>query len=195
MYALCRTGLVVTVLVCGMAVSCGKNPAAPSNAAPTLPTVDPATVLFEDNFDAENNGVGIYNWAGLANWNVLDGCVDLHGNDFFDVQPGTGLYLDLDGTCDAGATIETKTAFTLPPGNYILEFYLAGNQRVDTSDTVNVSLGSLYQQQFVLQPRDRFELRTRNFSVASQTTARIRFQNLGGDLQGALVDLVRLRRV
>ena len=196
MHALYRTGLVVTVLACGMAVGCGKNPAAPSqNTPPTLPTVDPATVLFLENFDAENNGVGIYNWASLANWNVLDGCVDLHGNDFFDVQPGAGLYVDLDGTCDAGGTIETKTAFTLPAGTYVFEFFMAGNQRNDISDTVIVSVGSVFQEQFVLQPRDQFGLRTRNISVAAQTTARIRFQNLGGDLQGALVDLVRLRRV
>jgi len=195
MHALYRTGLVVTVLACGMAVSCGKNPASPSqNTPPTLPGVDPATVLFVDDFDAENNGVGIINWANWANWNVLDGCVDLHGNDFFDVQPGTGLYVDLDGTCDAGGTIETKAAFTLPPGTYVLEYWIAGNQRVTVADTVNVSLGALFQEQLVLQPRDRFALRTRNITVASQTTARIRFQNLGGDLQGALVDLVRLRR-
>ena len=126
---------------------------------------------------------------------MLDGCVDLHGNGFVDVQPGTGLYVDLDGSCDAGGTIETKAAFTLQPGTYVLEFLMAGNQRIDTPDTVNVSVGSLYQEQVVLQKLDRFELRTRNISVASQTTARIRFQNLGGDGRGALVDLVRLRRV
>ena len=60
---------------------------------------------------------------------------------------------------------------------------------------MNVSLGSVYQEQFVMQPKDKFGLRTRNISVSSQTTARIRFENLGADGRGALVDLVRLRRV
>jgi hypothetical protein len=189
MHTLCRTGLVITVLVCGMTVSCGKNPAAPSLAA-----VDEATVLVTDNFDAENNSAGVFNWTTFANWNVLDGCVDLHGNGFVDVQPGKGLYVDLDGSCDAGGTIETKTAFTLQPGNYVLEFWMAGNQRIENPDTVLVSLGS-YQEQFVKQQRDPFALVTRNISVPSQVTARIRFQNLGGDGRGALVDLVRLRRV
>jgi hypothetical protein len=189
MHARCPTGLVLTVLACGMVVSCGRNPAAPS-----LVTVDPATVLFADDFNAENNQVGIYNWTSFANWNVLDGCVDLHGNGFHDVQPGTGLYVDLDGSCEAGATIETKTAFTLQPGAYVFEFWIAGNQRISASDTVNVSLGSLYQEQFVMQQRDRFALHTQNISVPSETTAAIRFQNLGADGRGALVDLVRLRR-
>jgi hypothetical protein len=170
-------------------VSCGKDPVAPS-----LVTVDEATVLFADNFDAENNGAGVFDWTSFANWNVLNGCVDLHGNGFVDVQPGTGLYVDLDGSCDAGGTIETKAAFTLQPGSYVLEFYLAGNQRIESSDTVNVSLGSLYQEQFVMRQRDRFELRTRNISVPSETSARLRFENLGGDGRGGLMDLVRLRR-
>jgi hypothetical protein len=83
--------------------------------------------------------------------------------------------VDLDGSCDAGGTIETKAAFTLEPGSYVLEFWMAGNHRISASDTVNVSLGSAYQEEFVMRQRDRFELRTRNVSVPSQTTARIRF--------------------
>ena len=184
-----RTGLVLTLLACGMVVNCGDSPTAPS-----LVNVDDATVLLSDNFDTENNGAGVFDWTRFANWNVLAGCVDLHGNGFVDVQPGKGLYVDLDGSCDAGGTIESKTAFALQPGTYVLEFWMAGNQRIDATDTVNVTVGSVYQEQFVLRPRDRFELYTRNISVPTQTTATIRFQNLGGDGRGALVDLVRLRR-
>ena len=189
MLANCRTGFVVTVLACGMAAGCGDDPVAPS-----LVTVDEATVLLTDNFDEENNRAGVFDWTSFANWNVLNGCVDLHGNGFVDVEPGTGLYVDLDGSCEIGGTIETKTEFTLPAGNYVLEFWLAGNQRIDSSDTVNVSLGTVFQEQFVMRRRDQFELRSRNIAVASETTARLRFQNLGGDGRGALVDLVRLRR-
>jgi hypothetical protein len=189
MNALSRTGLILTVLACSVAVSCGK-----SQTAPSLATVDPATVLFADDFDTENNRQGVFDWTSFVNWNVLEGCVDLHGNGFVDVQPGKGLYVDLDGSCDDAGTIETRSAFTLAPGNYIFEFFLAGNQRINSADTVNVSLGSLLQETFVLQQRDRFELRTRNISVASQTSVRIRFENLGGDGRGGLVDLVRLRR-
>jgi hypothetical protein len=189
MHLLCRTGLVLTVLACGVSVGCGGS----SQTAPSLVNVDPATVLFSDNFDSENNGAGIFNWTSFANWNVLGGCVDLHGNGLFDVQPGNGLYVDLDGSCAAGGSIETKQSFTLAPGNYIFEFFLSGNQRISGSDTVNVTMGS-FQEQFVLQQKDRFELRTRNISVPTQTAVKIRFENLGADGRGGLVDLVRLRR-
>jgi hypothetical protein len=189
MHVLYRTRLFLGVLACGMlAVGCGK-----SQTAPSLVNVDPATVLFFDNFDSETSGRGIFDWTSFANWNVLGGCVDLHGNGLFDVQPGSGLYVDLDGSCETGGTFETKSAYTLEPGNYILEFWLAGNNRINSADTVIVTMGS-YQEQFVLQQRDKFELRTRNISVPSQTSVRIRFENLGGDGRGGLVDLVRLRR-
>lgn len=190
MHLLCRTGLVLTVLACGVSVGCGGGG---SQTAPSLVNVDPATVLFFDNFDTENGGAGIFNWTSFANWNVLSGCVDLHGNGLYDVQPGNGLYVDLDGSCGAGGSIETKQSFTLAPGEYILEYYLSGNQRISGSDTVNVSMGS-YQEQFVLQQKDRFELRTRNISVPTQTSVKIKFANLGADGRGGLVDLVRLRR-
>ena len=55
MNALSRTGLILTVLACSVAVSCGK-----SQTAPSLATVDPATVLFADDFDTENNRQGKY---------------------------------------------------------------------------------------------------------------------------------------
>src|SRR5690349_6931502 len=100
MHLLYRTGLVLGVLACGMSAGCGKN-----QAAPSLVNVDPATVLFSDNFDSENSGRGIFDWTTFANWNVLGGCVDLHGNGLFDVQPGNGLYVDLDGSCESGGTI------------------------------------------------------------------------------------------
>lgn len=182
-------GLVLTVVAGGTAVGCGKSPVAPS-----LSAVDPATVLIEDKFDQENGGAGIFNWTSFANWNVLSGCVDLHGNGLFDVQPGNGLYVDLDGSCAIGGGIESKTAFALQPGTYVFEFWMAGNNRIDSADTVNVSLGS-YQEQFVVQAREKFTLHTRNISVSTPTSARIRFENLGGDGRGALIDLVRLRRL
>ncbi len=184
------TGLVLTVLACGMAAGCGHSPTAPS-----LSNVDPSTILLSDNFDTENGGAGIFNWRSFTNWNVLSGCVDLHGNGLFDVQPGNGLYVDLDGSCATGGAIESKTAFLLAPGNYVFEWFMAGNNRINVADTVNVSLGSLYAEQFVMQPHDQFALRTKNITVTSQTTATIRYENLGGDGRGALIDLVRLRRV
>jgi hypothetical protein len=134
MHLLCRTGLVLTVLACGVSVGCGGGG---SQTAPSLVNVDPATVLFSDNFDTENNGAGIFNWTSFANWNVLGGCVDLHGNGLYDVQPGNGLYVDLDGSCAAGGSIETKQSFTLAPGAYIFEFFLSGRELANGFSELN----------------------------------------------------------
>lgn len=182
--------LVITLT---MIAACKKGPTDPEGETPMLPPTT-ATVLFLDDFDAENGGRGVYNWTTFQHWNVLEGCVDLHGNGFHDVQPGRSLYVDLDGTCENAGTIETKNAFDLPSGNYVLEFWLAGNQRVNRSDTVVVSLGTLFQERIILRQRDAFALFTRNIPVTTATSAKLRFQHHGGDDEGILLDLVRLRR-
>jgi hypothetical protein len=143
----------------------------------------------------ENGGVGTLNWTDFEHWDVIDGCVDLHGNGFFDVLEGNGLYIDLDGTCMKAGTIQSKVAYELQQGvSYILEFWLAGNQRISTPDTVIVSLGTLYQEQFVLPRRQPFTAYTKQITPQANTEANLRFQNLGGDDQGALLAQVRLRR-
>lgn len=176
------------------AAGCEKTPSDPEVVVPTLPPVSESTILLLDDTDNENGGVGILNWMSFRHWDVVGGCVDLHGNGFYDVQAGNGLYIDLDGTCRDAGTIESKTSYTLAAGSYVLEFWLAGNQRIDTPDTVNISLGSVYAEQIVMPRREPFRSYTRTIVVTSATSAKLRFQNLGGDNQGALLDLVRLRR-
>lgn len=194
-----RLGLVVRragTLVTAVAIiaACKKGPTDPEGEVPVLPPANPATVLFMDDFDSENGGRGVYNWTTFQHWNVLDGCVDLHGNGFHDVQPGRSLYVDLDGTCNQAGTLETKMAFDLQPGDYVLEFWLAGNQRRDSRDTVDVNLGTVYQERFILRWREDFALHTRPVTVTAGTSARLRFRHFGGDDHGILLDLVRLRR-
>jgi hypothetical protein len=178
--------LGVIVLLAG----CKKDPAAPS-----LEDVDPETVVFLSDFNSENGGQGALNWTGFEDWNVVSGCVDLHGNGFWDVWPNNGLYVDMDGTCMQGGTIETKDDLVLSPGHYVLEFWLAGNNRRVEPDTVLVNFGAFHEEQIVLQRRDPFRLFSREFNVTAKTAAKLSFQNLGGDDAGALLDLVRVRRV
>jgi PEP-CTERM motif len=101
-----------------------------------------AVVVFSDNFNAENGGVGALNYFGFANWTVTHGTVDLIGNGSFDFYPGNGLYVDMDGSTSTNGGITTKQAFA--PGTYTLSFNLAGSARGDTN-TVEVKLGSLDQ--------------------------------------------------
>lgn len=186
--------LVLLAAFASLAVSGCKSPSDPEPDVPRLPPVTPSTVLLFDDFDGENGGTGQNNWSNLQNWTLVAGCVDLHGNGFYDVQRGNGLYLDLDGSCAEGATVESKTEFSLASGLYVLEFWLAGNQRIATPDTVRVTLGSVYSEEFVMNQFDAFRLVSRTVPVSATTAARLRFRNLGGDNQGALLDVVRLRR-
>ncbi|MDJ1174791.1 hypothetical protein [Roseofilum capinflatum] len=61
----------------------------------TVPSASAQTILLEDNFNSENVGVPKLNHFGLANWDVVDGSVDLIGNGYYDFFPGQGLFLDL----------------------------------------------------------------------------------------------------
>lgn len=163
---------------------------------PELPETDPETVLFVDDFDSENGGEGESDWTSFQHFNVLDGCVDLHGNGYYDVQPGNGLYVDMDGSCWEAGTIETKEAFEfLPDEEYLIEVWLAGNNRESDPDTMDVTLGSVYSEQFRFNADEEFELYTRELSVSEPTEARLKFDHYGGDKQGILIDLIRIRRV
>lgn len=185
--ALAFTGTLISTAIGG----CRRSPVVPS-----LPPVDSTTVLLFDDFDQENNGVAIDNWKDFKHWNVVAGCVDLHGRGFRDVQPGYGLYVDLDGSCPqlGAGTLESKAAFIMEPGSYVLEYWLAGNQQLSGADTVVVSLGDIYREQIRLDWKTPFKLYNRPISVAQSTSAKIRFAHSGKDEQGILLDLVRLRR-
>lgn len=161
---------------------------------PRLPEVPPGTVVFLDDVDSENGGVPTPDYTGWTRWNVLEGCVDLHGPGDINPLPGHGLYMDLDGSCDSAGTMESKTEVALAPGNYVLEFIMAGNnQSMEGSDELTISVGSVFQQVVVLAWDEPFELRTYPFTVADATSGHIRLAHAGGDLQGILVDAVRLR--
>jgi len=193
-----RKGFQLTlavVMVSAIAAGCKSNVTDPEGpVVPGLPD-RAGTVLIREDFDGENGGVGRNNWTAFAQWTVAAGCVDLHGNGFYDVQAGNGLYVDLDGSCGQAGTLDSKTEFTLEPGTYVLEFWLAGSQRSESPDTVEVSLGTTFSEQIVMQRNDQFRLFTRRIDVGSRTTARLRFRNFGGDNQGALLDVIRLRQL
>jgi hypothetical protein len=163
-----------------------------------------ATILF-DNFDDENGGQGVLNYTAFANFSVFGGTVDLigdtpSGSAVFDVAPGNGLYVDLDGsTNDPGAL--TSFSIALAPGDYTLSFDLAGNHRNTSSDTVTFGLlapGALILDSFTIAGFDPFGGHTYNFSTSGGTLF-FAFQNNGtagssGNI-GALLDNVRLESV
>src|SRR3990172_2939101 len=149
------------------------------------------TTFLYDNFDSENGGAGTANYTGFANWNVTIGGVDLSGNGVWDWLPGNGLYIDLDGSTDDAGKLESKTNFNLYPGSYELSFDLAGSQRGETN-SVMISLGSVYNETFTLVSDIPFTTITRDFSVATLTNGTLNFEHIGiVDWSGLLIDNVR----
>ena len=150
-----------------------------------------AAVIFSDNFDSENGGVGVLTYSGFAKWTVSDGTVDLIGNGYYDFYLGNGLYVDLDGsTGNAGKM--TSTDLVLGPGTYELKFLLGGNHR-GGNDTVDVSVQiGFVSQSYTLLSTDPLTAYSLLFTVASSTTANIVFDHLGGDNIGIILDQVSL---
>ena len=150
-------------------------------------------VLLEDTFDTENDGRGVLNYTNLSNWDVTVGSIDVIGNGFFDLLPGNGLYIDLDGTSAQAGTLESKVDFRLAPGQYLLEFKLAGSARRDTN-SVTVALGAVFTETFILESDAPLMTVTRAIEVSIPTTAKLSFKHDGGDNLGLLLDDVALKR-
>lgn len=155
-----------------------------------------ATVVFEDDFNAEHGGTGVLNYAAFAQWTVSGGTVDLIGNGFHDFQPGNGLYVDMDGSTNNAGKM-TSIDLNLAAGTYILSFDLAGNHRNTAVESVSVqvNLGSLLNESFTLAMNDPFTTFTRQFTVAAPTTVQLSFEGAGGDNIGMLLDNVEVATV
>ena len=159
----------------------------------SLPALSQAAA-FTDNFDGD--ALLLNQTTFLGGWTLVGtaplGTVDLIGNSgFFDLLPGNGRYVDLDGSSDKAGFFEKN--LTLVGGiEHTLSFDLAGSQRGDTN-TVEVVFGSTMAS-YTVSSLDPFSLRTMTFTPAS-TTYQILFHNLGGDNFGALLDNVNVTAV
>lgn len=150
-----------------------------------------AAVIFSDNFNGENGGNGSLNFASFTNWNVLGGgTVDLIGvTGGFDLLPGNGLYVDLDGSTGKIGALTTKATFG--PNTYTLSFSLGGSQRQNGNNAVDVMFGSTLLQSITLPDSAGFSTFTINFTATSADT--LAFIGQGpSDNQGLLLDNVVL---
>ncbi len=112
-----------------------------------------ASPLIYDNFDA-STGQG--NWPGdsvfisIPQPGNVPGLpsVDLVGPTYFDnLAYSTGSSVDLDGSTGTGnhPAGELQSTFSLPVGNYVVTFLLAGNLRGATPQTTVIAIGSSSQ--------------------------------------------------
>jgi hypothetical protein len=100
-----------------------------------------ADVVFSDNF---NSYAFQGNWQPEALWTAPSpGTVDLIGETTtiigWDLFPGNGGYVDLDGSGGGAGTLQTVQSFG--PGTYTLTFDLGGNARGDVAKTTTITLG------------------------------------------------------
>ena len=149
-----------------------------------------AGLIFFDDFDSYTVG---RNWPGEGLWTVSDGSVDMLGPGYWDhLAPAAYVnFLDMDGsTGDAGKI--TSIPLVLKPGEYVLSFDAAGNQRSTVTDTMIVGLGSLFSAPLSLPGDAPFAPYSAAIVVGATTTASISFEGVGGDHVGLLLDNVAL---
>ena len=151
-----------------------------------------ANIVFSDNFNSENSGVQMDNYDSFANWDVTRGTVDIitYNSVFNFLGPGT--YVDLDGSTWSAGRMETITTFNLLPGDYTLEFVASGNNRGRPSDTMIVSVGSVYSNALTIEPTELLIDYQYSFHVDTATTGKIVFDHQGSDNCGIIIDDVSL---
>lgn len=164
------------------------------------------TILFQDNFNAENGGYAALNFNSFTKWDVTsrpgytNGTVDLIGQgSSWDFHPGNGLYVDLDGsTLDAGV-LTTKASFTyLPNTTYWLEFDLGSSQPPGEYGygAPNEVTVSFVTELYTITADDALTHYIIEFTDSTgPMTTPIVFSNAGGDNIGAVLDNVTLSQV
>lgn len=155
-----------------------------------LSSVAQAGTVFSDSFEA--NALGLN--ATPIGWTVNSGTVDIIGSGYFDFIPGSGKYIDLDGsTSDAG--ILSKTLSLIGGTQYIASFDLAGNHRNGSPETVTgifgVGLGNV-SATFSLGQSVGWTTYSLVFTPTTTTNYVLSFSNSGGDNIGMLLDNVKV---
>lgn len=97
-----------------------------------------AGVVFSDNFDSDTQGLD----KTPTGWALTGtGDVDIIGaGGAFDLIPGNGNYVDLDGSDGFAGHLSTTLSGTAA-GTYTATFELGGNHRDGTTDLVTVTFG------------------------------------------------------
>lgn len=179
----------ITGLLVALAAGCSRS------AADSTVT-EPPTVLLEDDFNLENEGASKLNYTSFLNWDVIRGSVDLIGTPpYHDLVPAQyRIAVDLDGTTMHAGLLQSKATFSLSPGMYTLRFDLGGMPRDTPPNTVVVTLGDVYREQFTIGSFTPMVRYSRTIQVSSATTGKLAFDHRGGDNFGIVLDNVHLAR-
>jgi hypothetical protein len=153
-----------------------------------------AGVVLQDDFNSD--GPPVLNWPGDATFTSTGapGSVDLIGAPppFFDLAPGNGYYVDLDGSTGSGNNPagQLTSVLSFGPGTYTLHFDLAGNLRGAPDQSTTVSLGDFSA---VLTPTASTSFAAQSFTFTTATAGKLVFTEQGpSNQQGNLLDNVQL---
>lgn len=102
-----------------------------------------ALIIFEDDFNSENGGSSAINYDSFANWNVVNGSVDIVSSGGWGLS-GDGSFVDLDGSTSDSGRLVSKQRFTFESGvNYRFSFRLSGDQRNDGENYIRSIITSI----------------------------------------------------
>ena len=154
-----------------------------------------ATTLLFENFDGEATTL---NWGGNGNFAVGSppGSVDLIGSGYFDLYPGHGNYVDLDGSTGngnnpAGQLISTQM---FGPGSYTFEFLLGVNNRGAGARTTTFTLGDWSTSVGPLASNSG--LAAYSFTFTTATAGALTITQTGpSNQQGNVIDDIRVSAV
>lgn len=148
-----------------------------------------ATTIFADNFNQDALALD----STPAGWTVTGGTVDTIGkSNFYDLLPGNGRYIDLDGSTGQAGTL-TKTFTGLADGTYSVSFDLAGNQRAPGNEDVYVNFGGSTGEYTPAEFKG-FTAHTLT-GIAVNGVLTLSFHDLSSDNMGALLDRVKVTQV
>jgi hypothetical protein len=136
-----------------------------------------ATPIFTDNFEGDSTGL---NKTTFNNWTVSDGTVDLIGTGTaWNWFPEYGKYVDMDGSSGNAGKLLSSQTFVLGPGDYLLQFELAGNQRSGNPDMVTVQVNTgITSQQYSLSTFSAFQTFSQSFSLSAQTPINVQLSSV-----------------
>ena len=149
-----------------------------------------AATVFSDDFNADALALN----SVPTGWTIGNaGAVDVIGAPgFFDLLPGNGHYVDLDGSNGAAGLLQTSFASNVGTV-YTATFQLGGNQRDGNSDPVTVTLGTT-SITLPVGPTDGFTTYTISTTATGGTLELSFLDGRGGNI-GALLDNVAITAV
>jgi hypothetical protein len=150
-----------------------------------------AVTVFSDNFDADIQGLNTTSF--VQGWSVANGTVDTIGTGFFELLPGQGNYIDLDGSSSQAGVFSNSV--TLTGGvTYTMSYAISGNMRGAGNDTVDVAFGTA-SNTHVIGQYDALNTMSLSFTPTTSGSYGFSFYNHGGDNQGAILDQVTITAV